>query len=52
VWFKLWDLKLQAKLKTSALEDCLGHIASRTNIGRFVSSVDLDSWVCPLCKGS
>jgi hypothetical protein len=27
-------------------------LSSRTNIGRFVSSVDLDSWVCPFCKGS
>jgi hypothetical protein len=51
VWFMLWGLKLQARLKHLLWKIAWDILPSRTNIGRFVSSVDLDSWVCPFCKG-
>jgi hypothetical protein len=51
VWFMLWGLKLQAMLKYLLWKIAWNTLPSHTNIGRFVSSVDLDSWVCPFCKG-
>jgi hypothetical protein len=52
VWFKLWGLKLQAKLKHMLWKIALDILSSRANIGRFVSNVDLDSWVCLFSKCS
>jgi hypothetical protein len=51
VWFMLWGLKLQARLKHLLWKIAWDILPSRTNIGRFVSSVDLNSWVCPFYKG-
>jgi len=52
VWFMLWGLKLQARLKHLLWKIAWDILPSRTNIGRFVSSVDLDSLVCPFCRSS
>jgi hypothetical protein len=46
----LWGLKLQTRLKHLLWKIAWDILHSCTNIGRFVSSVDLDLWVCPFCK--
>jgi hypothetical protein len=48
----MWGLKLQARPKHLLWKIAWDILPSRANIDRFVSSVELDSWVCSFYKGS
>lgn len=50
-WHSLWGLKLQARLKHLLWKIAWDLLPSRAKIGRFVTSVEDDAWVCPFCKG-
>jgi hypothetical protein len=50
VWFKLWGLKIQDRLKHLLWKIAWDILPSHVNIGRFVSSADLDSWFVPSVK--
>jgi len=50
-WHKLWGLKIQAKLKHLLWKVAWNILPSRGNIGRVVSSIDTNAWICPFYKG-
>jgi len=51
VWHKLWDLRLQARLKHLLWKIAWNMLPTRANIGGFVIFTIDGAWNCPFCKG-